>query len=85
MQSFTEIEKAQKKIDKLLDLRLSEEIDRDDYARKRGELDQLIKLSKERISKISRYQEIEDTIEARVRIMKEIVEGQGEYDFTRVP
>ena len=80
-----EIEKAQKKIDKLLDLRLSEEIDRDDYARKRGELDKLIEQYKERISKISKYQEIEDTIEARVRIMKEIVEGQGEYDFTRVP
>ena len=80
-----QIEKAQSKIDKLLDLRLSEEIDRDDYARKREELDKLIAQAQEKIAQISKYQAMEDSIEARVNAMKEVIEGQKEYDFTRIP
>ncbi len=80
-----QIDKAQSKIDKLLDLRLSEEIDRDDYARKREELDKLIAQAQEKIAQISKYQAVEDSIEARVNAMKEVIEGQKEYDFTRIP
>lgn len=80
-----EIEKTQEKISKLLDLRLADEIDRDDYALKREELDKLIAQAEEKIKEITRYQQIEDNIESRVLAMKEIVEGQKDYDFSIIP
>ena len=80
-----EITALQKKIDKLLDLRLSGEIDRDDYSRKREELDSLISMAQERVEEISKCQDIEESIEARIRAMKAVIDGKEEYDFERVP
>ena len=79
-----EIDKAQERISKLLDLRLADEIDRDDYAKKRDELDKLIVQSQEKIKDIVRYQEIEDNIEERVLAMKKIIEEQNGYDFSKI-
>ena len=63
---------------------MSEEIDRDDYARKREELDKLIAQANEKIAQISKYQAMEDSIEARVNAMREVIEGQKEYNFTKI-
>lgn len=80
-----EIDGIKAKIDKLLDLRLSDEIDQEDYSRKREELNALYTQSEERISEILNCQDIEDDIEARVRAMKEVIEGERDFDFSRIP
>ncbi len=80
-----EIDGIKAKIDKLLDLRLSDEIDQEDYSRKREELNALYTQSEERITEILNCQDIEDDIEARVRAMKEVIEGERDFDFSRIP
>ena len=78
-------EEIQKKVNKLLDLRLSDEIDQTDYLRKRDELNALELRVQEKISEITNCQSKENSIEARVRAMKEVMDGKKEYDFSRIP
>jgi hypothetical protein len=80
-----EIEGIKTKIDKLLELRLAEEIDKEDYSRKREELNTLNSQAEKRIAEILNCQDKKDDIEARVRAMKEVIDGENNYDFTRIP
>ncbi len=80
-----EVEKTEKAIDKLLDLRLADEITRDEYSKKRGELEKLVEQCNQKIEELSRYQDVEDGIEDRIRIMKDILEGNSDYDFSKIP
>ena len=80
-----EVEKTEKAIDKFLDLRLADEITRDEYTKKRGELEKLVEQCNQKIEELSRYQDVEDGIEDRIRIMKDILEGNSDYDFSKIP
>ena len=82
---MAEIEKAKAYNDKLLQLRLDNEITRDDYATKRAVYDDKISEATKKIEEIHRYQQIEDNIEERVRMMKEIIESGIDYDFNHIP
>ena len=80
-----EIARIEKSISKLLDLRLADEISRDDYSKKRMEMDKLIEETNRKIEELSNYREIEDSIDERVRIMKDVLDGSEEYDFSCIP
>lgn len=80
-----EMEKIEKKIGNLLDLRLSEDISRDEYVAKRAELEKLLAESNKKIDELENYQEIEDGIEERAKMIKGIIEDKRKYDFTHIP
>ena len=80
-----EMDGIKAKIDKLLELRLAEEINQEDYSRKREELNTLNSQAEKRIAEILSCQDKENDIEARVRAMKEVIDGEIDYDFTRIP
>lgn len=82
---MAEIKKAKAYNDRLLQLRLDNEISRDDYATKRAVYDDKISEATKRIDEIHSYQQIEDNIEERVIMLKEIVESGGKYDFSKIP
>ena len=79
-----EMEKIEKKIGNLLDLRLSEDISRDEYVAKRAELEKLLAESNKKIDELENYQEIEDGIEERAKMIKEIIEDKRKYDITHI-
>ncbi|MCR5804290.1 MAG: recombinase family protein [Clostridia bacterium] len=82
---YQEIDKTEKIIDKLLDLRLADEITREEYAKKRGDLEKLVDQCNAKIEEISKYEEAEDGIEERVRLIKDRLEGNAGYDYSRIP
>ena len=79
------MEKIEKKIGNLLDLRLSEDISRDEYVAKRAELEKLLAESNKKIDELENYQEIEDGIEERAKMIKENIEDKRKYDITHIP
>ncbi len=81
----SEIEKAKKSIERLLDLRLADEISRDEYSRKRAEFDNRIKDLNLKIEELNQAKESEDGVEERIHKMKEVLEGQVDFEIERLP
>ena len=81
----SEMDKVEKKIANLLDLRLSDDISKDEYVAKRAELEKLLVESNKKITELENYEEIEEGIEDRAKMIKKIIEDRGKYDFTHIP
>lgn len=80
-----EIDQIKIKIDKLLELRLADEISRDEYAKKHDELDHLIERANERKEEIQRCQELGHVIEERVQALKAFIDKEDELSFGKIP
>lgn len=80
-----EMDKIEKKIGNLLDLRLSEDISRDEYVDKRAELEKLLAEANKKIDELENYQAIEESIEDRASKIKSIIENKGKYEFAHIP
>ncbi len=81
----SEIQRGEETISRLLDLRLAGEINKEDYTKKREELDQMISETNQKMEEMTKYHEMEDNIETRVQMIQDVLDDSGEYDFSHIP
>ena len=78
-----DIEKTKALIDKLLDIRLANEIGPEEYYKKRADLDSRVNDSRKKMEMLSNTQDEDGNFEERIAKMKEVLESKKDIDLTR--
>lgn len=81
-----QLEKQRKKLDNLIDMRLADEIAREDYQRKRGEIEDDIAKTQENIEKCKRLEsDTTDSVADKICALKIAIEKEFDFDTYNIP
>lgn len=81
-----QLEKHRKKLDNLIDMRLSDEIAREDYQRKRGEIEDDIAKTQENIEKCKHLEsDTTDSVADKICALKIAIEKEFDFDTYNIP
>ena len=81
-----QLEKHRKKLDNLIDMRLSDEIAREDYQRKRGDIEDDIAKTQENIEKCKHLEsDTTESVADKICALKIAIEKEFDFDTYNIP